>query len=154
MQGSQGIITHLNKILRNELTAINQYFLHARMLKNWGLRTLGDHEYRESIEEMKHADGLIERILFLEGLPNVQDLGKLLVGETMPEVLANDLVLEKAARGDLLAAVTACERGEDYVSRLLLQRILDETEQHIDFLETHIRLVESLGLPNYVQSQI
>lgn len=154
MQGSQAIVTYLNKILRNELTAINQYFLHARMLKNWGFHKLGDHEHKESIEEMKHADELIERILFLEGLPNLQDLEKLLVGETVPEILTNDLTLEKAAREDLIGAVKECERAPDYVSRLLIQGILDETEAHIDHLETQIKLLESVGLQNYLQTHI
>lgn len=154
MQGSQVIVAHLNKILRNELTAINQYFLHARMLKNWGFHKLSDHEHKESIEEMKHADELIERILFLEGLPNLQDLDKLLVGETVPEILANDLALEKAAREDLISAVRECERTPDYVSRLLIQGILDETEAHIDHLETQVKLLESVGLQNYLQTNM
>ncbi len=154
MQGSQEIITHLNRILRNELTAINQYFLHAKMLKNWGLHKLGDHEHKESIEEMHHASNVIERILFLEGLPNLQDIGKLLIGETAQEILVNDLSLERGARKDLIRAVAECERTEDYVSRHLLQSILKETEEHIDHLETHIRLAEGIGLQNYLQSQM
>ncbi|VBB68702.1 Bacterioferritin [invertebrate metagenome] len=154
MQGSQAIVTHLNRILRNELTAINQYFLHAKMLKNWGLNKLSEHEQKESIEEMHHASEVIERILFLEGLPNLQDLGKLLIGETAHEVLANDLTLERAAREDLIVTVAECERTPDYVSRLLLQNILNETEEHIDYLETQIRLAEDVGLQNYLQSQI
>ncbi len=154
MQGSQEILTHMNRILRNELTAINQYFLHAKMLKNWGLHKLGDHEHKESIEEMHHASNVIERILFLEGLPNLQDIGKLLIGETAQEILVNDLSLERGARKDLILAVAECERTEDYVSRQLLQSILQETEEHIDHLETQISLAEGIGLQNYLQSQM
>ena len=154
MQGSQEIVTHLNRILRNELTAINQYFLHAKMLQNWGFHKLGNHEHKESIEEMHHASNVIERILFLEGLPNLQDLGKLLIGETAQEILANDLTLERAAREDLVLSVAECERTQDYVSRHLLQSILKETEEHIDHLETQIRLLEEIGLQNYLQSQV
>jgi bacterioferritin len=152
MRGDPSINTLLNTCLRNELTAINQYFLHARMMKSWGYETLGQHEYDESIEEMKHADILVQRILFLEGLPNLQDLGKLLIGEDVPEVLANDLDLERGARDDLIIAITACETAQDYVSRHLLRDILDQTEGHIDWLETQLDLVREVGLSNYLQS--
>ena len=154
MKGSAKIIGHLNACLRNELTAINQYFLHARMMKSAGVVRIGDKIYRESIGEMKHADQIIERILLLEGLPNLQDLGKLFIGETVPEMLQSDLKLEGNARKDLVAAIADCEIERDYVSRDLLTHILDDAEEHIDFLETELSLIESVGLPNYLQSQM
>ncbi|TVR95543.1 MAG: bacterioferritin [Rhodospirillales bacterium] len=153
MQGKKVIIEHLNGILTNELTAINQYFLHARMLQDWGFTVLGDKVYKESLGEMQHADQLIKRILFLEGLPNLQDLKRLMIGEDVPEILKNDLHLESTAREDVVTAIALCEREGDYVSRALLTTILDDSEEHIDFLETEIRLAEKMGIANYLQSQ-
>ncbi len=148
------IIVHLNTSLKNELTAINQYFLHSRMLKDWGLKQLGEHEYEESIDEMKHADRLIERILFLEGLPNLQDLGRLRIGENVEEIIRCDLELEMEAMPPLRDSIEFCERVGDFVSREIFESILEGEEEHVDWLETQISLIEKAGVQNYVQSQI
>ncbi|QTD46317.1 bacterioferritin [Ottowia testudinis] len=154
MKGDPKAIEHLQAQLKNELTAINQYFLHYRMLKHWGFDKLAQKEYEESIGEMKHADQLMDRIFMLDGLPNLQDLGKLMVGENVPEILACDLKLEQAAQATIKDGIAHCESVRDYVSRDLLESILDDTEEHIDFLETQIELIGKVGLQNYLQSQM
>ena len=154
MKGDATVINHLNKILGNELVAINQYFLHSRMYGDWGLKQLEEYEYHESIDEMKHADQLIKRILFLEGVPTLQDLGKLLIGENVKEMLECDLKLELKGVSDLLEAIIHCENVKDFVSRELFEDILSGEEEHIDYLETQLGLIEKIGLQNYLQSQM
>jgi bacterioferritin len=154
MQGNPAVIAALQAQLKNELTAINQYFLHYRMLKHWGLEKLAKKEYEESIGEMKHADQLMDRIFMLDGLPNLQDLGQLRVGENTPEILACDLKSEMGAQATIKDGIAASEAARDYVSRDLLKSILDDTEEHIDFLETQIELIEKVGIQNYLQSQM
>ena len=154
MKGSKDVITHLNVILKNELTAINQYFLHGRMLKNWGLNRLAKKEYEESIGEMKHADMIIERVLMLDGLPNLQDLGRIGIGQTVPEILTSDLAAETNNQAALKAAIQVCESERDFISREMLTEILDETEEHVDWLETQLALIERIGLAAYQQEQM
>jgi bacterioferritin len=154
MKGDPQVLSYLNQALKQELTAINQYFLHAKMFEHMGLTRLHEHEYQESIDEMKHADKLIERILFLDGLPNLQDLGKLLIGENLPEMLRADLQLEQSARPMYQDAIAHCESVRDYVSRELLEHILQNEEDHIDWLETQLGLIDDVGLQNYIQSQM
>lgn len=154
MQGDPQAIAHLNAQLKNELTAIDQYFLHARLLRHWGYERLGKHEYDESIGEMKHADRLVERILMLDGLPNFQNIGKIAIGQDVPEVLRADLALERGAQQTIKDGMAHCESVRDYVSRDLLGKILDDTEEHIDWLETQLGLIEAVGLQNYLQSQM
>lgn len=154
MKGDAKVIQILNKVLGNELVAINQYFLHARMYKDWGMTNLAEHEYEESIDEMKHADMLVQRVLFLEGLPNLQDLGALHIGEHTQEMLQADLDLELKAIPDLRDGIEYCEQVRDYVSRDLLRDILDSEEEHVDWLETQLGLIERMGIENYVQAQV
>jgi bacterioferritin len=152
MQGDPLVIQHLQAQLRNELTATNQYFLHYRILRHWGFDRLAKKEYEESIGEMKHADKLMERILMLDGLPNLQDIGKLMIGENVPEILECDLRSERGAQATIKDGIAHCEQVRDYVSREILQGILDDTEEHIDWLETQLDLLSKVGLPNYLQS--
>ncbi len=154
MKGDKQVIGYLNKVLKNELSAINQYFLHARMYKNWGLEKLNEHEYHESIDEMKHADMLIERILFLEGLPNLQDIGKIFIGENPKEALECDLKMEHLAVPDLKEAIAHCESVSDYTSRELFENILESEEEHIDWLETQFERIDRVGMENYLQSMM
>ncbi len=154
MKGDPQAIAHLQAQLKNELTAINQYFVHYRMFKHWGFDKIAKKEYAESIGEMKHADALMDRIFMLDGLPNLQDLGKLSIGESLPEALECDLRLEQAAQATIKDGIAHCESVRDYVSRDLLQGILDDTEEHIDFLETQLGLVQQVGVQNYLQSQM
>ncbi len=154
MKGDPKVVELLNKALGNELIAINQYFLHSRMYKDWGMKNLADYEYHESIDEMKHADSLIERILFLEGLPNLQDLGALRIGENTKEMLNCDLLLELDAIPDLRDGIEYCEKVRDFVSRDLFQSILESEEEHVDWLETQLGLIDKMGMENYVQAQI
>ena len=154
MQGDKQVIKHLNQVLQNELTAINQYFLHARMYKNFGLTELDEYEYKESLDEMKHADQLIERILFLEGLPSIQNLGKLRIGESPKEMIEADLALEMDALPDLKEAINYCESTKDYISRELFESILESEEEHVDWLETQLELISKVGLENYLQSKM
>tara|TARA_A100001011_G_C14076023_1_gene742403 strand:- start:446 stop:910 length:465 start_codon:yes stop_codon:yes gene_type:complete len=154
MKGNKIIISHLNQVLKNELTAINQYFLHSKMFKDWGYSKLGDYEYKESIDEMKHADQIIARILFLEGLPNVQDMNKVMIGEEPVECLKCDLTLEEKALDDLKNAIADSEIHRDFVSRDLFRSILDSEEEHVDVIETHLGLVGKVGKENWLQSQI
>lgn len=153
MKGDATVIEHLNRVLKNELTAINQYFLHSRIYKDWGMTKLAEHERAESIDEMKHADALIERTLFLEGLPSMQNLGKLRIGEDVPEMLQCDLDLELDAIPDLQAGIAYCEKVKDYVSRDLFDAILKSEEEHVDWLETQLGLVDKMGVENYIQLQ-
>ena len=154
MKGDKKVIDYLNQVLKGELTAINQYFLHSRMYRNWGFKDLAKHEYEESIDEMKHADKLIERILFLDGLPNLQMLGKLLIGENPQEVMRCDLALENQALPDLRAGIAYCEQIGDYITRELFEDILESEEEHIDWLETQLGLINSLGETPYLQTKI
>ena len=153
MKGDAKVIAILNSVLKNELTAINQYFLHSRMLRNWGVAKFAEHEYKESIDEMKHADRLIERILFLEGLPNLQDLGALKIGENVKEILASDLAVELEAIPELKSGIAYCEQVADYITRELLEDILESEEEHVDWIETQHEMIARMGLENYIQLQ-
>lgn len=154
MQGDKKVIEYLNKVLTMELTAINQYFLHSRMLKNWGIKELADYEYKESVDEMRHADTLTERVLFLDGLPNLQNLHKLRIGENVTEILSCDMTLEEEAIPLLREAITHCEKVNDYVSREVFERILESEEEHVDWLETQLGLIERTGIENYIAERM